>query len=54
MAPPSSQSQVQNDEKKKKKSTFTSRPIPLFARPDAGHVVFKGNEILDQQGGLGV
>jgi hypothetical protein len=25
-----------------------------FTLSDAGHVVFRGNEILDQQGGLGV
>ena len=49
MAPPS-QSQVQKDEKKK--LTFSPRPhprpLPLFARPDAGHVVFRGNEVLDK------
>jgi hypothetical protein len=54
MAPPS-QSQVQK-EGKKKKLIFSPpphpRPLPLFARPDAGHVVFRGNEVLDQQGGL--
>jgi ribonuclease P protein subunit RPR2 len=54
MAPPS-QSQVQK-ERKKKKSTISHRPhprpLPLFARPDAGHVIFRGNEVLDQQGGV--
>ena len=48
MAPPS-QSPVQEEEKKKKLiiSTRTHpRPLPLFARPDAGHVVFRGNEVL--------
>ena len=40
---------------KKKNSIFSSRrhrrprPLPLFARPEAGHVVFRGNEVLDQQ-----
>ena len=57
LAAPPSHSQVQKEEKKKqKKPTFSSRrphprPLPLFARPDAGHVVFRGNEVLDQQGG---
>jgi ribonuclease P protein subunit RPR2 len=56
MAPPS-QSQVQKEEKKKKlifSPRPRPRPLPLFARPDAGHVIFRGNEVLDQQGGLGV
>ena len=48
---PSSQSQVE-----KKKLIFSPRPhprpLPLFARPDAGHVVFRGNEVLDKHGGL--
>ena len=52
MAHPS-QSQVQKEEKKKKKKKKL-HPLPLFARPDAGHVVFKGNEVLNQQEGLGV
>ena len=56
---PSSQSQVRTDEKKKKSTLLPCprlrpRPLPLFARPDAGHVVFRGNEVLDQRGGLGV
>jgi hypothetical protein len=51
MAPPSpSQSQIQKE--KEKKLNFSPRPLPLFARPDAGHVVFRGNEVLDQQGGF--
>lgn len=54
MAPPS-QSHVQKEEKKN--LTFSPcphpRPLPLFARPDAGHVIFRGNEVLDQRGGLG-
>ena len=52
IAPPS-QSQARKEEKKKK-STFSPRPLPLFARPDAGHVIFRGNQVMDQQGGLGV
>jgi len=55
-AVPSLQSPVQNGEKeKKKKSIHSSRLLPFFARPDAGHVVFKGSEVvvLDQRG-LGV
>ena len=58
MAPPSpSQSQIQKVEEKKKnekKLIFSRRPrpLPFFARPDAGHVVFRGNEALDQQGGF--
>ena len=52
MEPPS-QSQIQKEERKK--LIFSSRPHPrpllLFARPDAGHVVFRGNEVLDQQRG---
>lgn len=51
LAPPS---QVQKEEKKKKQKSTSSRLLPLFARSDAGHVVFKGNEVLNQQGGLGV
>jgi hypothetical protein len=47
------QSQVQKEEKKKQKST-RPRLLPLFARPDTGHVVFKGNEVLNQQGGWGL
>ena len=49
MAPPS-QSQVRKEEKEKKLFFSTRphpRPLPLFARPDAGHVVFRGNEVLD-------
>jgi ribonuclease P protein subunit RPR2 len=56
MVPPS-QPQVQKEEKKKKSIISPRRhrrPLPLFARPDAGHVVFRGNEVLDQKGGLGV
>lgn len=56
MAHPS-QSQVQKEEKtrtRRKKKTTRSRLLPLSARPDAGHVVFKGNEVLNQEGGLGV
>jgi ribonuclease P protein subunit RPR2 len=51
MAPPS-QSLVPKEEEKK--SIFSPRPpsrpppLPLFARPDAGHVIFRGNEVLDQ------
>jgi hypothetical protein len=50
MAPPS-QSQVQKEGKKKKNITISPRPhprpLPLFARSDAGHVVFRGNEVMD-------
>ena len=54
---PPSQPQLKNEEKKKKitiSPRHHRRPLPLFARPDAGHVVFKGNEVLDEKGGLGV
>jgi hypothetical protein len=51
IAPPS-QSQEGKKKKKKKLPRTHPRPLPLFARPDAGHVVFRGNEVLDQQGGL--
>ncbi|KAF8894350.1 RNAse P Rpr2/Rpp21/SNM1 subunit domain-containing protein [Gymnopilus junonius] len=30
-----------------KRKTQTPRPLPLFARLDAGHVVFRGNERVD-------
>jgi ribonuclease P protein subunit RPR2 len=43
------------EKKKKEKKLIVSprpRPLPLFARPDAGHVVFRGNEVLDQKGGF--
>ena len=50
------QSQVQKEEKKKKEEKLIfsprPRPLPLFARPDSGHVVFRGNEVLNQQGGF--
>ena len=53
MGPPS-QSQAQ---RKRKELVLPPRPrprpLPLFARPDAGHVIFRGNEVMNQQGGLG-
>jgi len=53
---PSSQSRVPKRERKRKEPILLSprRLLPLFARPDAGHVVFRGNEVLDQQAGLGI
>ncbi|KAF8800228.1 Rpr2-domain-containing protein [Phlegmacium glaucopus] len=56
MASPS-QSQVPKEKKKKLiPSSPPPRLLPLFARPDAGHVLFKGNEVvvLDESSGLGV
>jgi len=30
-----------------KRKAPTPRPLPLFARPDAGHILFRGNERLE-------
>ncbi|KAF8971206.1 RNAse P Rpr2/Rpp21/SNM1 subunit domain-containing protein [Flammula alnicola] len=40
----------------RKKKPPMLHPLPLFARPDAGHVVFRGNErtMLDEDSGFGV
>ena len=46
--------QVQKEENKSRRRLPRPHLLPLFARPDVGHVVFRGNEVLDQQQGFGV
>ena len=50
---PSSSDAVHRRQRKLEK---VARHLPLFARRDAGHVVFRGNERIaqDDEGGLGV
>jgi ribonuclease P protein subunit RPR2 len=42
--------------KRRGKDYRSTHPLPLFARPDAGHVVFRGNEriISEDDAGLGI
>ena len=45
--PPKLNVDSQQKNRRKKKEPPVPRPLPFFARSDVGHVVFRGNEILN-------